>query len=104
MDIFKIPKEPTKKCKSLTLDSLDGKALSGTKSLSRRSTQGSIATIATFETSPGPAFARIEARSPGAKSIKGLVIEFHDPSGTSFPISFQHARDLAHILGLPRNI
>jgi hypothetical protein len=83
VDLFKEPKEPSKKCKSLTLESQDGRALLGSKSLSRRSTQGSISTIATFESSAGPAFARIQERSTGlgAKGVKGLVIEFHEPGG-----------------------
>jgi hypothetical protein len=83
VDLFKEPKEPSKKCKSLTLESQDGRALSGSKSLSRRSTQGSVNTIATFESSAGPAFARIQERSTGlgAKGLKGLIIEFHEPGG-----------------------
>jgi hypothetical protein len=85
VDLFKEPKEPGKKCKSLTLESVDGKMLSGAKSLSRRSTQGSVATIATFESSAAPAFARLQERSTGlgAKGAKGLVIEFHEAGGRS---------------------
>ena len=79
VDLFKEPKEPSKKCKSLTLESHDGRTLSGSKSLSRRSTQGSISTIAKFESTAGPAFARIQERA--TKSVKGLIVEFHEASG-----------------------
>jgi len=81
--MFKEPKEPTKKCKALTLESSDGRSLSIGKGLSRRSTSGSVTTIASFETSAGPAFARLQERSTGlgSKGIKGLVIEFHEPHG-----------------------
>ena len=90
VDLFKEPKEPSKKCKSLTLESQDGRTLSGSKSLSRRSTQGSISTIATFESS-ATAFARIQERSTGlgAEGVKGLIVEFHEPSGMLCPLSLQ---------------
>ncbi|KAH8649682.1 hypothetical protein BGZ60DRAFT_198404 [Tricladium varicosporioides] len=76
-NIFKDPTEPKKKCKTLTLESSDGKSLSLNRGLSRRSTQGSLATIASFESTSGPAFGRIQERSNG-KSIKGLTVEFYD--------------------------
>jgi hypothetical protein len=84
VDLFKDPKDPKEKSKSLMLESQDGRALSGSRSLSRRSTQGSISTIGTFESSSGPAFARLQERNAGlgAKGIKGLIVEFHEPSGT----------------------
>ncbi|PMD31234.1 hypothetical protein L207DRAFT_591702 [Hyaloscypha variabilis F] len=77
VDLFKEPKEPSRKSKSLTLESQDGRVLSGSKSLSRRSTQGSISTVATFESSAAPAFARIQERAN--KGVKGLIVEFHEP-------------------------
>jgi hypothetical protein len=79
VDLFKEPKEPSRKCKSLTLESQNGRVLSGSKSLSRRSTQGSISTVATFESSAAPAFARIQERAN--KGVKGLIVEFHEPGG-----------------------
>ncbi|KAH7400086.1 hypothetical protein BKA64DRAFT_474350 [Cadophora sp. MPI-SDFR-AT-0126] len=76
--LFKTPKQPTRKSKSLTLESSDGKALFLAKTLSRRSTQGSVATIASFESSAGPAYARIDQRSGSGsgKLVRGLVVEF----------------------------
>jgi hypothetical protein len=63
------------------LESSDGKSLSGTKSPLRRNTQWSISMITSFESTAGPAFARIQERSTsfGSKSIKGLAIEYHEP-------------------------
>ena len=95
VDLFKEPKEPSKKCKSLALESNDGKALSAVKSLSRRSTQGSIATIATYESSAAPAFARIQERST-AKGVKGLVVEFHEAGGMIYNLPH-------HVLLLPNS-
>jgi hypothetical protein len=87
--LFKEPKEPSPKCKTLTLESSDGKSLSLSRNgLSRRSTQGSITTIGSFE-STATAHARLQERSSG-KGIKALVIEFHDMSGEpliSVPLS-----------------
>lgn len=76
--LFKAPKKPARKSKSITLDSSDGKALFLAKSLSRRSTQGSVATIASFESSAGPAYARMDQRSGSGsgKPVRGLVVEF----------------------------
>ena len=80
--LFKELKEPSSKCKSLTLDSSDGKSLSLSRgSISRRSTQGSITTIASFETA-GAGFARLQERSSG-RSIKSLKIDFHEANGES---------------------
>jgi hypothetical protein len=81
---FKDPKEPSKKSKTLTLESHDGKALFSGRGIIRRGTQGSVNTIASTESSAGPAFARIQDRSStsGGKSIKGLVFEFYDHQGT----------------------
>ncbi|KAK0102538.1 hypothetical protein ONS95_006151 [Cadophora gregata] len=76
--LFKSPRQPTRKSKSLTLESSDGKAPFLAKSLSRRSTQGSVATIASFESSAGPAYARIDQRSGSGsgKPVRGLMVEF----------------------------
>ncbi|KUJ23970.1 uncharacterized protein LY89DRAFT_8011 [Mollisia scopiformis] len=70
---FKPPREPTKKSKLLTLHSLDDKPLSQSRNLARRSTSGSVATMASFETQPGNALARNQDKT----NLKGLVIEFH---------------------------
>ncbi|KAH6690219.1 hypothetical protein BKA61DRAFT_715633 [Leptodontidium sp. MPI-SDFR-AT-0119] len=79
-NLFKPPKPLPRKAKSLTIESTDGKALFLARSLSRRSTQGSVATIASFESSPGPAYARIDQRagsgSGSGKPVRGLVVEF----------------------------
>ncbi|KAH7364643.1 hypothetical protein BKA65DRAFT_142626 [Rhexocercosporidium sp. MPI-PUGE-AT-0058] len=75
-NLFKTPKPLSRKAKSLTLESTDGKALFLAKSLSRRSTQGSVATIASFESSAGPAFGRIDQRADSGKPVRGLVVEF----------------------------
>ncbi|KAL2065151.1 hypothetical protein VTL71DRAFT_4292 [Oculimacula yallundae] len=77
-NLFKPPKPLARKAKSLTLESLDGKALFLAKALSRRSTQGSVATIASFESSAGPAYARLDQRAGGGKPVRGLLIEFNE--------------------------
>lgn len=87
VNIFKLPKQPARKAKMITLDSADGKALYLSKSLSRRSTQGSVATIASFESSAGPAYARIDQRN--GKVIRGLVVEFYETSGMSFKLQVE---------------
>jgi len=76
--LFKDPREPGKRSKTLTLESHDGKSLNLNKGLSRRSTQGSVTTIASFESSAGPAFGRLDK-----KGIRGLVIEFYEANGMS---------------------
>jgi hypothetical protein len=87
VNIFKPPKEPSKK--ALRLDSIDGKTLSnGIRRLSRQNTQGSIATVRSFETTAEPAFGRIQERASG-KGIKGLIVEFHDHDG-EFSICLLH--------------
>ncbi|KAE8449371.1 hypothetical protein EG329_008272 [Mollisiaceae sp. DMI_Dod_QoI] len=77
VNIFKTPREPTKKSKLLTLQSADDKPLSQSKNLARRSTSGSVATMASFETQAGTALARSQDKT----TLKGLVIEFHDHIG-----------------------
>ncbi|TVY83651.1 hypothetical protein LSUE1_G001987 [Lachnellula suecica] len=76
VSIFKDPKEPGKKASTLRLESHDGKSLSLAKGLSRRNTQGSVATINSFESSSEPAFGRMQDRST-SKSVRGLVLEFY---------------------------
>jgi len=70
--LFKDPKEPSQKCKSIQLESADGRSLSigNGKILSRQSTQGSITTIGSQE-STKDAYTRL------GKGIKGLILEFH---------------------------
>jgi len=76
-NIFKDVKEPTSKNRSLTLESFDGKSLSLSRSsISRRSTQGSVTTIGSFESTTA-AHSRLQDRS-GGKTIRSLVVEFHD--------------------------
>ncbi|XMA19392.1 hypothetical protein WAI453_012183 [Rhynchosporium graminicola] len=77
VNLFKTLKRISRKAKFLTLESIDGKALFLAKSLSRRSTQGSVATIASFELSAGPAYARLDQRAGGGK-LRGLLIEFNE--------------------------
>ncbi|CZT47244.1 uncharacterized protein RSE6_07783 [Rhynchosporium secalis] len=78
VNLFKPLKPISRKAKFLTLESIDGKALFLAKSLSRRSTQGSVATIASFELSAGPAYAQLDQRVGGGKSVRGLLIEFNE--------------------------
>jgi hypothetical protein len=75
------------------LESADGKALSVSKGmLSRQSTQGSVATINSFESSAGAAFGRIEK----GKGVRGLVVEFYDAGGmfSPFPLSVRLNRSI----------
>jgi hypothetical protein len=72
---FKTPHEPTKKF--IKLHSLEDKPLSQLTNLARRSTHGSIATMASDDTQPGAALARNQDKT----SLKGLVIEFYDLRG-----------------------
>ncbi|KAH8601076.1 hypothetical protein B0O99DRAFT_502245 [Bisporella sp. PMI_857] len=77
INLFKEPKEPSARSKTLTLESLDGKSLSISKGgLSRRSTQGSVTTIGSLETASA-AHSRLQERST-SKGIKGLIIDFYE--------------------------
>ncbi|TGO11855.1 hypothetical protein BTUL_0100g00340 [Botrytis tulipae] len=76
------PKEP--KTKVITLESLDDRPLHEARKkmtrLSRNSTQGSITTIGSQESTNG-AYERLQDRSgiiSGKSNIKGLIIEFYD--------------------------
>ncbi|TEY43614.1 hypothetical protein BOTCAL_0367g00020 [Botryotinia calthae] len=82
VSIFKEPKEP--KTKIITLESLDDRPLHEARKkvtrISRNSTQGSITTIGSQESTNG-AYERLQDRSAfisGKSSIKGLIIEFYD--------------------------
>lgn len=80
VNIFKEPKEPTKTCKTLKLESNDGKALFQARSISRQNTQGSVATVRSFESTADQAFNRMQEKS-ATRSIKGLIIEFYESHG-----------------------
>ncbi|THV55436.1 hypothetical protein BGAL_0008g00200 [Botrytis galanthina] len=82
VSIFKEPKEP--KAKIITLESLDDRPLHEARKkltrISRNSTQGSITTIGSQESTNG-AYERLQDRSTiisGRSNIKGLIIEFCD--------------------------
>ena len=81
VDLFKDPKEPSSKTKSLTLHSLDGKTLSSSIGPTRRILKDNVATIASFESAAGPSFPRVQPQGLTGRNIKGLIIQFHDPNG-----------------------
>jgi hypothetical protein len=88
VDLFKDPKEPSSKTKSLTLHSLDGKPLPSSKRLTRRVLKDSFATIASFESATRPSFPRTQPQSSTDQNVKGLIIQFHDASGMYITLPF----------------
>ncbi|CAG8952957.1 hypothetical protein HYFRA_00007673 [Hymenoscyphus fraxineus] len=72
------PPRPRQNKHTITLNSHDGQPLTTPTPLSRRTTHGSITTIASTESSSGPAFTRLSQRSTAGRAIKGLVIDFYD--------------------------
>jgi len=86
VDIFEEPKEPAAKCKTISLEIGDGKSLSNMKTgISRQSTQGSVTTINSLESTQA-VYSRLKERSSG-KGIQGLIVEFHDTNGMSLATS-----------------
>jgi hypothetical protein len=81
VSLFEVPQEPESKSNKLSLSSADGKILSVSKALSRRSTsENNPAALEPAANAHSP-FSQMHHRSSSGKGIKGLVVEFYDESG-----------------------